>query len=394
MTPRTNRATVPGRRRGHEKVVAAVKHSLAEGRYDGGMLPSYRQLVRELNVTMANVERAMAQLEREGLIRREKRRGVFPRVRRRRVAPEKRLPLRCINFFTPIMPTFLGGDYLAGYTEALDHLDIRMRFVSGDEDNLDPDYTRLFSDRLPMKAQGLVLLNLCVPDLIEWLQRNDVPFVVQYYARYTSKNLPPHFNVYVNKAGGAFQAVGHLLELGHRDIGFMGLINDDVAFENMVFEGYRAALICAGLDCDEDRLANCTCTASDKPAVAAIAKDFLSRRNRPTAIVAGCDEFALSLIDAARSLNLRVPEDLSIIGFDNQPGSDRTSPPLTTVSVPRRELARSAVELLLQAARTSRVPPQTRILETHFIIRETTAPPPAARAGNSPKLSSRAVPSE
>ena len=98
-------------------------------------------------------------------------------------------------------------------------------------------------------------------------------------------------------------------------------------------------------------------------------------------MLATCDEYALSLLDAARALNLRVPEGLSIVGFNNQPGSARTDPPLTTVSVPRCELAKSAVELLLEAAETPRVPPRVRILETHLIIRKTTAPPGAVSAG-------------
>jgi len=374
MTNRITGATPSTKQTDYERVLAAIKHALAEGLYEGGMLPSYRQLVRNLNVGMASVRRAMAQLEREGLIKRETGRGTFPCRPRKPAASPKAVSLQCINVVIPRLPSFLEADYLKGYTEALDHRSIRMRFVTDEEE--EADYYQLFSPELPLEVQGVVLLNeSCTPKLVEWLQSNDVPFVVQYFARYATKDLPAHFGVYVNKPDGAFQAVSHLLELGHRDIGFMGTEKPGFPQDNMVFEGYRAALICAGLDCTEDNLIKCDCPTREKDAIFAIAKDFLQYRRRPTAVLAVCDEFALSLLDAAYALGLRVPEDLSIVGFDNQPESAKADPPLTTVSVPRRELAKNAISLLLEAAKRPRVAPRTSILRTHLIIRATTASP-------------------
>jgi len=366
------------------------------------MLPSYRRLAGELNVTMASIQGAMADLEREGLIRRERGRGVFPRTRRR-PARTKRLPLQCINLVVKsfdFAPSFVEGDYLAGYTKVLDDFPspVRMRFVAGEE--LNSDYDGLLSKAVPVEAQGAVLVNWSSAEITEWFQRNAVPFVVQYHSQYASENLPPHFGVYVNKAGGASQAVNHLLELGHRDIGFLGPVDLDpdggldpnVLWEGTPFEGYRSALVCSGLHGVKDYIADCW-TKEGRESFG-IAKAYLQRSRRPTAVLAGCDEIARSLLKAARALNIRVPEDLSVVGFNNQPDSDKTAPPLTTISIPRRELAGSAVALLMEAVKQPRVPPRTRILETHLIIRETTAPPPAERAGNSGKLSSRAVLSE
>jgi len=383
------RPPLAGRRVGHERVVAAIKHSLAEGRYEGGMLPSYRQIGKELNVTMASVQRAMAELEREGFVRRENRRGVFPRKRPRSMGRRKPLPLQCVNivpYSFALLPSFVEADYLAGYTQAVDHFDLRMRFVARNE--LDPSYAQLCSPRVPVEAQGVIVVNSCPLELVEQLQRKGLPFVMQCFSRYVAEGLPPHFGVYVNKFGGAFQAVNHLLELGHRRIGFLGVTNAPEGnipgrpVINAPFEGYRAALNNAGLHSADSDVVNCEWSSREKQAVFAMAKEFLGRPERPTAVLASCDEFALLLIEAARVLNLRVPDDLSVVGFDNQPEALQCDPPLTTVSVPRRELAESAVALLLEATENRRVPRRTRILETHLIIRETTAPPQPERAGN------------
>jgi len=375
----------PAKRSGHEVVIKTVKHALAEGHYEGRMLPSYRQLARELNVTMASVWRAMGELEREGLVRREKGRGVFPLKRPRVATSAKSLPLQCINFvtFAPILPSSVKTDYLVGYTEALDHLGIRARFVAGG--TMERQYDSWFLDSVPIQAQGVVLINWCAPELIEWLRQRNVPFVVQYFQQYGAEDLPAHFGVYVNKTKGAFQAVSHLLDLGHRRVGFMGHANsaDPAPAMLMTFEGYRAALACAGLGFAKDNILHCDCQAGETRKMFVMAKAFLQRRRRPTAVFAMCDEYAMSLLQAAHALDLRVPEDLSIVGFDNLPASRETDPPLTTVSIPRRELAVHAVELLLEAARTPRVSSRMHILDTHLMIRETTAPPPTEHAGDS-----------
>lgn len=379
----------PRRSGSSERVVAALKHSLAEGRYEGGILPSYRQIVSELNVTKASVEKAMGELEREGVIWRAHRRGVVAYAPRREIARKGPPSLQCINFVMPpftCLPSFVEADYLSGYTELLEHHALRMRFVASND--LGPDYSRLFSANCAIESQGVVLINFRPIELMQWLQEKGVCFVVQNSSRYDTEGMPAHCAVYVNKSGGAFQAVNHLLELGHRRVGFVGIveriasIGPAFALERPQFEGYCGALACAGLAPAQGDFVHCE-TKEGRESLD-VAKAFLDRTDRPAAVLAGCDEIARSLLDAARTLGLRVPEDLSIIGFDNQPTSQYTHPPLTTVSVPRRELARSAVALLLDAAEKPDAVPETRILDTHLIIRGTTAPP--SQPGGGPAM--------
>ena len=98
---------------------------------------------------------------------------------------------------------------------------------------------------------------------------------------------------------------------------------------------------------------------------------------RPTAIFAGNDLSALGVLRAARQAGLRVPEDLSVVGFDDIPLSEWSTPALTTVRQPLTEMARVAVQILLESAE-SRGPVKRRVeLATDLVVRESTAPPGA-----------------
>jgi LacI family xylobiose transport system transcriptional regulator len=102
---------------------------------------------------------------------------------------------------------------------------------------------------------------------------------------------------------------------------------------------------------------------------------LLRRPDRPTAIIAGNDLQALGIYQAARELRLHIPEDLSVVGFDDLPVARWVGPPLTTIRQPLVEMAVTASELVLAMSRGER-PAQTRIeLATELIVRESTAPP-------------------
>jgi LacI family transcriptional regulator len=107
------------------------------------------------------------------------------------------------------------------------------------------------------------------------------------------------------------------------------------------------------------------------------AMQLLTLPDRPTAIFAGSDIQAMGVIRAARRIGLRVPEDLSVIGYDNLPMAAWVDPALTTVNQPLRNMAGTATRMLLDLAAGAEVP-STRIdLVTELVVRESTAPPPA-----------------
>ena len=104
---------------------------------------------------------------------------------------------------------------------------------------------------------------------------------------------------------------------------------------------------------------------------------LLGLKDRPTAIFAGNDLQALGVYQAAREARLHIPEDLSVVGFDDLPVAQWVGPPMTTVRQPLIDMATTAAEMVLAMAR-GETPAQTRVeLATELVIRESTAPPPS-----------------
>jgi DNA-binding LacI/PurR family transcriptional regulator len=103
---------------------------------------------------------------------------------------------------------------------------------------------------------------------------------------------------------------------------------------------------------------------------------LLERPGRPAAIVAGNDLQAVGVYQEARSLGLRVPADLSVVGFDDLPIATMIDPPLTTVRQPLTEMAMAATELALALGRGETATQTGLELATRLIVRESTAPPP------------------
>lgn len=169
---------------------------------------------------------------------------------------------------------------------------------------------------------------------------------------------------------GALTATRHLIELGHRTIGIItGPMN--MTCSRARLDGYRAANEEAGIAfnpslCIEGEF---TMTSGQE-----CARELLDRPNRPTAIFACNDLMAMGVYEAARQLNVRIPEDLSVIGFDDVQTAAFMGPALTTVHQPIREMSMQAVRMLLQM-RDGHHQNGGVIMPTSFIIRGSTASP-------------------
>jgi LacI family transcriptional regulator len=178
---------------------------------------------------------------------------------------------------------------------------------------------------------------------------------------------------------GAEAAVHHLLELGHRRIGFVGG-RRDLQSAMLRESGYRRALADAGVPLVEDLLVD---GEYDPEVTREVVRGLLANPEPPTAIFAANDVSALATIDEARSLGVRVPHDLSVVGFDNIPESALSTPPLTTVEQPIREMGYRAVDLLIKLIRRQRPEITHLTLDTRLVIRGSTtaAPSPRRQAG-------------
>lgn len=172
---------------------------------------------------------------------------------------------------------------------------------------------------------------------------------------------------------GAQAMTEYLIGLGHQRIGMVSG-RPDLQSAQLREAGYRRALAAAGLPADPEII---TVGAYDSELARVSARHLLTSRNRPTAIFCANDISALAVMAIAQELGLRVPEDISIAGFDNIPESALGTPPLTTVEQPIRDMGRRSVEMLIALIAGQELSERTVTLSTALMIRGSTGTPPA-----------------
>ena len=169
---------------------------------------------------------------------------------------------------------------------------------------------------------------------------------------------------------GARAATEHLLDLGHTRIAHVRG-RGDLQSAHLREEGYREALRDAGIPFDPELVRDGGYRAAWSIDAA---HALLTMPDRPTAVFAANDLSAFGVMEVARELGLRIPQDLSVVGFDDIPEAASTDPRLTTVAQPLQAMGAQAVDLLLAQLRGRPVPDHVQ-LASHLVVRETTAPP-------------------
>ncbi|MBZ3901203.1 LacI family DNA-binding transcriptional regulator [Streptomyces griseiscabiei] len=203
----------------------------------------------------------------------------------------------------------------------------------------------------------------------EQLTAKGIPFVVFDPATELPDDVP--FVGATNWSGGR-AATRHLTELGHRRIAMIGGPRDQL-YCCARLDGYRSAMGSAGLPVDPVLVVHAPLTSEDGYAAA---RTLLALPERPTAVFTANDLQALGVYQAAREAGLRIPEDLSVVGFDDLPVVAWVDPPLTTVHQPLTEMAVAATELALTLGRGEEAPQASRLeIATTLTVRASTAPP-------------------
>jgi DNA-binding LacI/PurR family transcriptional regulator len=175
--------------------------------------------------------------------------------------------------------------------------------------------------------------------------------------------------VALDTAGGTDAALAHLIELGHRRIGQLGSRVQYPTFR-IRRARWEAALESVGVEPSADLWAG---SGFDFDDAAQAAGGLLDAADPPTAIVCDDDILAGGVYLAARARGVRIPEDLSVVGFDDLPFARVLSPPLTTVSADAERLGAAAFEALASVMAGEEVAGQT--LPVELVVRESTAPP-------------------
>ncbi len=220
---------------------------------------------------------------------------------------------------------------------------------------------------LPMDG---AIVYVCDPTRVDldWLRRRGTPVV-------TVDQAPTDgiAAVNVDDADGARAAAQHLVDLGHRRVGIVTLAPSGDLGNLPASErgrGWREALGAAGIEPVE-------VVAHFRPVTAAhdVVRALLERPDRPTALLCFSDVFAAQAVRAAADLGLRVPEDLSVVGFDDADFAPTLRPALTTVRQRVAEKGRAAVDALT-ALIDGGTPRQRVRLSTELVVRDSTGPVP------------------
>jgi DNA-binding LacI/PurR family transcriptional regulator len=172
--------------------------------------------------------------------------------------------------------------------------------------------------------------------------------------------------VQVDNIRGAYTAVKHLIDLGHERIGtVLGPSSLSTGRERL--RGYEDALKDAGKNIDPALIKR---GGAQKEDGYVLARELMLSGEPPTALFIGNSLMTLGALQAMRELNVRVPQDVALVGFDDMAWSSELCPPLTAISQPTYELGREAVDLLLRRLAEPNALFRTVVLQTHLIIRE------------------------
>ncbi|HEU5267929.1 MAG TPA: substrate-binding domain-containing protein [Jatrophihabitans sp.] len=174
---------------------------------------------------------------------------------------------------------------------------------------------------------------------------------------------------------GGYTATQHLLDLGHRRIAYIGG-TQTAACNQARMHGYRGAMEAAGVRIGKGYVRSGEFRYEDGLLEGGA---LLALAQPPTAIFAANDETALGVVEAARLRGLRVPEDLSVIGFDDTDAARLASPPLTAIAQPLRKMGAVALRTALRLAGGERVDSHHVELATELVVRDSTAPAPEVR---------------
>lgn len=265
------------------------------------------------------------------------------------------LPRLDDEYFMPI---------LEGASQVLSETGVRMVLTSTHH-QAEEEVQRI--DMITDHSTDGIMVVLPSEEAIEHLERSGLPFVLIHNQGSPRPTTPA---VMITSWEGGFDATTYLINLGHQRIAYIGktaLARD--AIERIA--AYRSALDIAHLPIDPQL--QCAGNLNEADGYRAT-RELLELSEPPTAIFAGNDRQAAGVYRALHELGKRVPDDMSVIGFDNLPYTEIMNPPLTTVHVPRLELGRAAATMLLRVINREELEMTRVILPTQFIKRQSCQP--------------------
>ena len=230
-------------------------------------------------------------------------------------------------------------------------------------------------DRLPRfilerNIDGIIIAGKVPDTLIHSINKYSLPTTfVDYLPSFQFK----YSSVLIDNIDGGIKATEHLINLGHKNIAF---ICGDIKHPSLHdrFDGYKKALRKAGIKFNRDLcITDEIYTGKDNGCSAA--KKLLAKKIKFTAIFTCNDAMAIGTMQCLKSLGYKIPEDISIVGFDDVDAAKTLSPPLTTIRVPKEDLGIEALKVLHDQMKRLNAKSKNKIIPVELIVRNSTSKP-------------------
>lgn len=235
----------------------------------------------------------------------------------------------------------------------------------------DPARERRYFDMIrERRADGMILMTGQLPPEYAGDPTLPLPPLVVALEYLPGRDLP---TVQIDNVTASEQATAYLIGLGHRRIAHLtGPLPEVLSVDRLA--GFRRALAVAGRSADPALIVAGTYSVSSGRRAAL---ELFARVPRPTAIVCANDEMAMGVIAVAHEQGIRIPAQLSVVGFDDIVFAENIWPALTTVQQPRHEIGETALGLLVQRLAGASLPARPIVLPTRLVIRASSGPVPA-----------------
>lgn len=226
---------------------------------------------------------------------------------------------------------------------------------------------RGYVEELRAMRAGIILAGSAIDreDHLKDLANHPAPIVA------ISRHELPCSSVLTDSFQGALDATTHLIQLGHRHIAFIGGPRNTFSSVDRL-EGFRLAMEQNGIPIDEELIVEGDYTLEGG---AAAFRRLMAVRRSPSAVFAANDQTALGAMREARHNGLRIPRDISLVGFDGIAAAAQSEPPLTTIHLSLHHIGQLAADLLLDQLKTGRVEQRSVLVKGELVVRGSTSAP-------------------
>jgi len=260
---------------------------------------------------------------------------------------------------------------IAGLIEVVKDYKLRLLIEYVEEEHQDRAYLELAHAK---RIDGMILLTPQIEDAgLRRLEQVDIPTVIM--GELSGTNL---HSVDIDNRLAAQKGIQHLLSLGHQQIACITNAPPSYSAAEDRVQGYKDALEQAGIAPDDKLIRYAD---FDPKSGYEQMKLLLAGRQKFTAVFVASDNVAMGACAALQEARIRIPEDISMIGFDDIPWAEYFDPPLTTIRLNAQELARRACFVLIDLLHGKDVEPRRQILETELVIRKSCSSPKSSAEG-------------